>query len=247
MLKKQSYTFPVRAYEVGQDGKLTMANMCNYLQEAAGLHAHELHVALHHLTSQGITWVLARLHVKMKVLPTWQDEIIIETWPAQIDRIFAIRDFKIMCRKEEIGVATSAWALIDLKTRKSLRSFPEVILDLHPQEPVRSLADPFSKMVIPDTDQCENYAIRYADVDINHHVNNVVYINLLTENAQSIVKPKASFKELEIEFRGEAFCGDVLTARVNRNGNRGEFIHSLINEKTATEVIRARSVWQETQ
>ncbi len=237
---QKKYSFKIRTCEIAPCGRATLAGICTYLQEAAALHAHALNVASPQLQEQGITWVLARLHVKMQRMPGWQDEIIIETWPSQIDRLYAVRDFRIMLNNEEIGVATSAWVLIDLKTRRPLRRFPPEILHIHPQRPQRALADPFAKMRLAgELQPTGNFAIRAQDIDMNNHVNNVVFISLLQDNLPPEQQNCNTVPELEIEFRGEAFLADTLLGFSAEIGGNTEFHHSLKRQTDDSEVIRA--------
>lgn len=246
MLTKQKYTFQVRAYEIDPSGKLTMANLCNYLQEAAGQHAHALKVSSPQLMENGITWVLARLHVQMRKMPNWQENVTIETWPAQIDRLFAVRDFRIFVDNEEIGVATSAWVLMDLKSRRPLRRFPAEITDVHPEKPVRALNDSFKKLQPVETaENPTELPIRADDIDINSHVNNAVFIALLEDNLPESRRNKHQLIEIEIEFRGEAFQGDTLIGRRGVDGHQNEFYHSLTRRENNAEVIRARTVYSQ--
>ena len=50
--------FPVRAYEADVNGTLSIAHLCNYLQEAAGNHARSLGVSVEQLQELDLTWML---------------------------------------------------------------------------------------------------------------------------------------------------------------------------------------------
>ena len=240
MTNKGTYLFQIRASEVDPLGRVTMASVCNYLQEAAGLHAQALNVASPQLHAQGITWVLARLHVKIERWPGWRESLSIETWPAQIDRLYAVRDFRIRHRSEEIGVATSAWVLIDLQSRRPKRRFPPEIIDLHPATPLRSLADDFAKLRLTEKMQhTADFSIRSQDIDINNHVNNGVFISLLQDNLQATVQDNFQIQELEIEFRGEAFYNNLLRGFISQNAGDPIFHHRLCRNSDQIELIRA--------
>lgn len=239
---KQHYTFQIRAYEISPNGQVTMATICNYLQESAGLHADELNVSSPKINKQGLTWVLARLHVKMHKFPGWLDEIKITTWPAQIERLYTIRDFMLEHNGDEIGVATSAWVLIDLQTRRPVRRIPEEIVAVHPGKPVRSLDDPFQKLsTVSDSIHTNKFPIRSQDLDMNSHVNNVVFISLLQDNLPQSQQSGHSIYQLEIDFRGEAFAGDVLFGFCEPSNEADEYIHSFTRNEDGPEIIRAKT------
>ena len=77
----------MRAYEADERGRASILTVCNYLQEAAGNHAFHLNLAVDQLLKQDLTWVLARLHVRMNSYPRWRDELAITTWPSGANRL----------------------------------------------------------------------------------------------------------------------------------------------------------------
>ena len=58
------YEFQVRSYECGPDGAATLPTVCNYLQEAASLHAEKLGFSKSDFAAEGanISWVPARVY-----------------------------------------------------------------------------------------------------------------------------------------------------------------------------------------
>ena len=45
----------------------------------------------------------------------------LETWPSGIDRLFAIRDFRMVAGEEVLLRATSEWMVIDVNRRRPVR------------------------------------------------------------------------------------------------------------------------------
>ena len=83
-MKPGTYAFKVRSYECGANGRLTLPSLCNYLQEAASVHAYELGFSKINFDAAGghISWVLTRLVVRMARYPEWNDEVTVETCAA---------------------------------------------------------------------------------------------------------------------------------------------------------------------
>src|SRR3990172_1102587 len=88
-------TFEVRASETDPTGFASVPAICNYLQEVASNHAQALGVSVEQLTAQGLTWVLARLHVELDAYPAWREPVRVETWPAGLHGRYAVREFLI--------------------------------------------------------------------------------------------------------------------------------------------------------
>lgn len=201
------YTFKVRTYECGPDGFATMPSICNYLQEAASVHAGELGFSKSNFASAGedISWVLTRLKVRMESYPKWEDEITVRTFPRGGRRIVAWRDFEIRgADGKTLGAASSEWMLINLASRKIV-PVPETVLALADpaEKPVLGMS-PFVKFrpPVPEGEKL-TFIAQKSHIDLNGHVNNVHYLEWMLEPSDSS-RPG----EIDVVFRGEALAGD---------------------------------------
>ncbi|MCE5249770.1 hypothetical protein LLG96_06070 [bacterium] len=237
-------TYPVRTYEIDAAGRLSVVSLCNYLQDAAGNHAHELGLSIHDLNTRNYTWVLSRLVVNMKQYPVWKDRLTVRTWPSGIHRLFALRDFSITdSGGSVIGVASSGWLVIDTLTRRPVRIEPfiENLIVI----PDRAVVHSFEKLPQPARiDNERQFNVRYGDLDINGHVNNVSYIGWTIESVPRTVLESSVLSELEIDYLAETYLGDRVIARSgSQDGDRVSFLHSLFREGDGQEIVRARTVW----
>ncbi len=235
--------YPVRSYEVDTSTRLTAVALCNYLQESAGLHARQLGVSVDQLRREGMTWFLWRLHLRIGELPSWGEAVTIETWPAELGKPFAIRDFRLSVGDRELGVATSAWLLMDIVKKRPIRHYPSRIRDLHPDEPQRALPDTFHRLPALDApDATCDFVARRGDLDLNGHLNHVATIAAMLEAVPAEQVSERRLEALEVEFRGEGRHGDTLEARC-RSGTT-EVQHMLIRKADGKELARARSRWR---
>ncbi len=110
----------VRASEIGPDGAMRLPALLDLFQEAAGNSATELGWASDTLLAQGKTWILSRFHLKLRALPSWRDEVTVETWPSGALRVFALREFRA-ARSDGalLAEATSARLLVAVPSKKS--------------------------------------------------------------------------------------------------------------------------------
>ena len=208
-MERGRYSFKVRSYECGPDGRATLPTICNLLQEAASLHAATLGFGKGDFAAAGenISWVLTRMVVKMNRYPVWEDELTVETFPRGGRKIVAWRDFEVKDAKGgTLGVASSEWMIIDLATRK-IHAVPEKVFAANDPKnaPVLGL-EPFAKFRFPaDTEvrQPEIFTAMKSQIDLNGHVNNVHYINWMLEPCESRCPA-----EMEVVFRSETFAGD---------------------------------------
>ena len=90
----------------------------------------------------------------------------------------------------------------------------------------------------------KQFSVRYRDLDINQHVNNVSYIEWLLECIPDMVENGLCLSELEVNFLGEALHGDRVLARCCRQDEQGmRFAHDVLREADGRELIRARTSW----
>jgi acyl-ACP thioesterase len=117
---------------------------------------------------------------------------------------------------------------------------------LNPLDKEHVLENPLTKL--PRFQESEfdlRFRVRYSDLDINQHVNNVSYIEWALENIQSIEKNQRCLTELEINFLGEALLGDEVIAGCRAMDDEGcVYAHRIVREADNRELIRARTIWK---
>jgi medium-chain acyl-[acyl-carrier-protein] hydrolase len=241
-----SESFRVRAYEVDASGRVSLPAVCNWLQETAGNHASALGWGVDDLQRQGLTWVLSRFHLQLERRPGWREEVTVATWPAGVRRLFALREFRISSDAgPELGIATTAWLLVNLSSLRPVR-LPVALEEIARDAPERVLDDAFARL--PELANAEFEVaidVRFADLDMNRHANNVSLIAAALEPLPETVVLGRFLAELEVEFRSEALQGDRLLAQAQGEGGEGwRFLHRLVREGDGREIARARTLWR---
>jgi acyl-ACP thioesterase len=228
----------VASYEIDARNRALLRTITNYLQEAAVRHAIELGVARGQL-GEGRTWMLSRLRVEMEAWPRWRDAVTVETWPSGIERLFALRDFRIGPRW---GVATSAWMVVDTRRRRPVR-VPESVKALRPEDPERVL-EAFGELPPEGPDEpaerTMEFPVRWSDCDVNGHANQASYVGWMTDVLPDEFLRAHEPRSFEIEFRAEARPGDVVVSAA-RGG-----MHVLRRRGDGMELARASLRWAET-
>ena len=228
------YRFKVRSYECGPDGHATLPTVCNYLQEAASLNAEDLGFSKSNFAAAGenISWVLTRLVVKMNRYPSWEEEIIVETFPRGGTKFVAWRDFELKdAQGEVLGLATSEWMLIDLASRKIVQVPESVLGFVDPANiPVLGLT-PFARFKFQgEPSEPLVFKAMNAHIDLNGHVNNVHYIAWMLEPCAG-----HSPKEMEMVFRSETLAGDEV--RVETAESEGYTYHRVFSPQGKDHIV----------
>ena len=229
--------FRIRASEMGPDARLRLPALFDLFQEAAGNHATALGWGSDVLLLRGQTWILSRLTLKLTALPGWREEITVETWPAGVHRLWALREFRVAAADgTELARATSGWILLAVATKRPLRQAPEVA-KIAKASPPRLISDAFEPLAGPDEAAAvpgtPSRVTRY-DLDLNEHANNVTILRALLTALPRAAAPPLTF---EADFRGEAFEGDVLLAHVQEVAGATRVL--LSRETDGKEIARA--------
>lgn len=230
----------------GDDSELTrLLALLDGMMEAAGRHAEKLGVGVRELHAKGLTWVLARLHVKVEQIPGAGQSVHIATWPSGRHRLFAVRDFHLTDSSgTEILRTTSAWALMNMETRRPARLDPH--LPMFTRHPERMIVDDFPPL--PPVQQGNSQASFRAvatDIDINNHVNNTVYLDWALRAIPAALSCR-QLLSLEAAFLGETRLGDEIICLTESAAENGKTVlrQRLQNPASNRELTRLRSSWE---
>jgi acyl-ACP thioesterase len=234
--------FTVRGYEADFRNRAAVHTFCYYMEEAAGQHAEKLGVSMDNLRNEGVAWVLTRMYVESYDFPQTGQKVYVTTWPPGVDKLQFRRDFEL--RGEDGGIlakAISQWVVVNLTTRKLER----ITYDgLSPEEPEYVLEEPRWR-IPPQSENPEllQVNVRLSDIDQNNHVNNVHYIEWVTESSPYALDPDKRLASVEILFKAEAKHKDIISVRGGAGEAGGEFCHGLFRVD-GTELVRARTIWK---
>ncbi len=102
--------------------------MANFFQEMAYHHANQLGFGYDDLKEKQTFWVLSRMKIRIDQYPVWDDKVSVETWHRGMERLFGLRDFRVMDQSGKIlGKATTAWLILDSQTRRPVRAVDDVL------------------------------------------------------------------------------------------------------------------------
>jgi acyl-ACP thioesterase len=240
--------FPVRSYAVTPHGTASVLAVCDYLQEAAGHHAQALGVSMQDLLREGRAWVLARLRLQVEQLPPWGQEVVVETWPSGLDGLYTTREFVLHAESGEAPMArgTSAWLVIDTDRRRPLRP-PRVLHTIETPDRPPPLSPATDDLPVPEQTDCErSFAVRYHDLDLNRHVNNVRYVEWALETLPPGVHDTHRCTDIALQFKAETTLGDTVhaTARLEEDGDTLRAHHHLRQSEADRTLGLATTTWE---
>ncbi len=211
--------FTVRTYECQGNGNIKIHALMQHLQEIASSHAEELGFGSTWLNEINGYWVLSNIRIEINLLPKWNDEVIIRTWPSGNTRLIATREF---VGKEEGGCeffrAGSEWAILNKDTNRpknllglnmnALAAGPKVI-----EKEIERLKP------IDDYAHIEQISVPYSSIDLNGHVNNTEYIRWGIDAIRANFQFEGDIRSLQVTYLAEVFKDDKLDLLVSGGCN----------------------------
>ena len=191
--------------DVSPEGKLRLDAVFNYFQKLAVLHTHRAGFDINDLFHADKTWVLNRAVVKIKQLPSLEEQIKTTTWSRKIQRFKGIRDFMLSSDTTPIISATTMWIYLDTGMKKPVRVPAHIEKQYGIVEEQATDVDIEALDFIPLTEHhyTLNVATRTSDYDINGHVNNAVILQYIETALNRYFVEQTNVSELSIIFLKE--------------------------------------------
>lgn len=239
-------TIKIHSFQMDPKGKAQLFTICNYLQEAASMHATLAGLGFDEMVKRNQVWVLTRLKVEIEKYPKWNDKLKLQTWSRGNEGIFYLRDFLIQDQKgETIIKATSSWAAINLKTRR-----PELVdgleVKLNSQKDKIAINTKLEKLPeLKNHKLLKEYQVQYTDIDLVYHVNNVKYIEMLLNAFPLNIHKSKKVTSMEINYLGETMYGEeVQINRSSEDNGDNEYLMNILKKSDKREVCRAKLIWK---
>lgn len=173
--------YRIRSNETDISGNLRPGALVNLLIQTAIDSADELGFGLAELRENSFFWALSRLMFSMDEPIKWRQNIVIETWPKDIDGLHYLRDFRILDTSgNELGTALSGWLLLDVASKRprKLEESQRELFCRHKDRHARKSCD-LRRLVTPGeaAEDVRPIESTYFDFDLNGHVTATRYID----------------------------------------------------------------------
>lgn len=196
--------YKIHSEDIDFSGNLKFHSLCGYFFEIASQHANHLHFGYKDLKQANFYSVLSRLHVKVNRYPGFDQKIVIETWHKGVNRIFGLRDFRILdIDGHDLVLATSAWLVLERKTGRPVRpdGFTELYRSKTEHHAIKEIPDKIDPLADHDVEKLIEPG--YTDFDINLHVNAGRYIAWIQDLYSPEFYKSYQISEFQINYLNE--------------------------------------------
>ena len=225
-----THTYKLKNKDINIYRRLKTSRLFEMAQECSISHTEEIGMGRAKTLDKGLLWVVTQQYMRVRRMPEYDEEVTLNTWPGNTMHVLFPRYYSLLGKNGEQLVAGSAlWALMDYETRKVI--FPEKHgIVIEGEDNGMSVALP--KVVKKEeTDHQKAYTVPFSVCDMNGHMNNARYFDLL-EDSVSFVREKKQITSAMVNYTMEIRYDETMTiswAEKNNHcyfsgdGNRNHF------------------------
>ncbi len=210
--KMYSFDSRVRYSEIGDDGRLSLSAIANYLQDCGTFQSEALGIGLRYLYDEHKAWLLNSWQIESKKDIHFGEMITISTWSYDFKTLYGFRNFTIDNEAGERCVeANSIWILVDTDTMRPIKVTKEDA-GLYGKEPKLDMDYHDRKIKLPSTLPVlrPEFRVPKQFIDTNGHVNNSRYILM----AEEFLPEGFHTDKVFVEYKKAAVFGDTIVPKV---------------------------------
>ena len=229
-------TYTICRHDGDHHGNAKPGALLRYGQQIATMHAEaaglndELYAATH------TAYVLAKLALHIDRTPRVDETLTVITRPERCKRAVNKRiTFFYDEAGQQVAVLDSRWVLIDTDKRLILRKHPEAFNDCWAEDVPFELPMKMVKAVPEDCAPAGEYTATYSRCDMNGHMNNTRYVDILCDALPWNVWDEGEVRDLKVYYHREVPRGESFALLQAQTGEKQYYFCGQREEKAAFE------------
>ena len=205
--------------DVGQNYIITDKGFIRILQEAANLASSQVGHGIADIDRTGTTWVILYWRLKVYKRSGYNDTLIVKTWANFYNKIYSLREFEVYCNGELIAQASSKWVFVDSK-KHMIRKITDDMIRIYEPVEKRLFKDELNERIkLPSNlNEVYKYTIMKRDLDANHHVNNLCFLDIAIEALpENVIYDE--FNNMSIIYKKEMLYKDTISCYYEYKNN----------------------------
>ena len=220
-----SYDTRVGFDKLGPDGRADIGSILDYLNECCFFHGQDVGRGIYDTLAYDRTWMTISWQVVVDRYPNAFERLKVSTMGVGCDRLYAHRNHFITDESGEmIAKSFSLWTWTNMKTGHpaNLQEEQDAYLDFQPETERLEMDYAPRKIRLPK----EGFApldpipVTGRFLDANGHVNNSRFLDVAEEAAGRKFYPQ----QIRIEYKAQAFVGDVITTEICEEPDRDFYV-----------------------
>ena len=210
--------YDLRTSDFDKFNHIKPASVLDLFQDAAGRHAEEIGVGFEAMKEHSYFWVLIKIRFQVISQPSFQQKVIVKTWPLAPNKFIYRREYSIENENgDKLIVGSSEWVVMHSQRRR-LVSAPDLYPFSDDFYPVMNFEEKLDSVEDFEANT-SSYSITpgFSELDVNNHVNNTKYANFVFD----AINPEKAFDidVFQIDYRKEVLEGTQLHLYHTRKEN----------------------------
>lgn len=208
MITKSSESIRVSPHETDFNNIVRPSCVLRYMQEAALMEFYRADRPLEALREEGLAFIVSRISFTLSRPIYAYETLCAESWACPSSHVSFYRCAHLLSDRKEIAALSSVWALLDLRDRHLVRT-DAFELPFGMQEPLTLSMPSRVRMPIQAAwEEAGSHTVTYADADVNRHMNNTNYPDMLCSALPSMEDCYVS--GMTLTFLREAALGETV-------------------------------------
>lgn len=223
MAEITTYKYRVEPQDVDFTLRASTSAIVNYMLNVAGCDAHNKGFGVEVLQSSSLTWVLMRLGVEVYERPEQYEEVEIDTWISDFNRLASTRNFRMRIGDRVVASGVSLWCVLNIETRESVDM--SMMKQAHDEFIVAEpspIATPMRLRAVA-VENSVSRPVVYSDIDFNRHVNTLRFIDMIFDTMPLEEFEHRDAIRLDVNFLAEARYGEVISVGYINDGAARSF------------------------
>ncbi len=200
------------------------------MQEAAYRHLEICPPTMDELRAENKVFILSRVSFSIYAELHTGDEIEITTWPSESRGVSFPRSARITRNGSTVAELISLWALVD-PVNKTFWRASDYAPEFEYEEPIE--LDMPSRFRIPQDAELAlvgDYTARYCDVDVNMHINNTHYPDILCSFLPTMQGRRIA--SIAISYLHEAPLGKEIKVYCSKEDDGAFYLRTVLSDGT---------------
>lgn len=228
-----SKEYLIESTHIETNKKLSLPAFFLLFQDLATAHANLLGLGMENTMDKGMLWVFGGVKFEFYDMPSYEDTIKMITYPGTTNRFVYNRYVEMRDLSDKVlARGSSTWLLIDEKTRKLITK--PIFTKIAPCYLEGQLSLPERIMLDKDLSFAYEKDIMYSDCDLNSHLNNTRYIELIVNVNHLEFYKEYQISSLLINYLKEIKDGQHIKIFTNKEKTQ---IRGLVDDIVCFEAI----------
>ena len=215
------------------NGEMKIESILKIFENSGNRHSDSVGDYVLQSSSNGFAWVLTDWLINIDFYPKYGDKIHAITWSQGVTSLFGTsRDFELYCNDKLCAKGTTRWVYFDMNSGRPTKITDELLAKYEPEKKSVFEQTKLAKIQVPETFSTEiEIQPRRNDIDFNHHVHNLVYVDYAMDALSEEVYKNHNFKNIRITYKSAVVAGEKLKVKsTSENGKHTVCIYNQQDE-----------------